>query len=95
VLLDADLERWSRAFRHPNEAARVRAQTHLTLRMAGLNEFAPAPLAPEAVTAALATGLMEALRITLEPGTLTLDEDARWADLVATKYATDAWTLRK
>jgi lipoate-protein ligase A len=95
VLLDADLERWSRAFRHPNEAARVRAQTHLTLRMAGLNDFAPAPLAPEAVTAALATGLMEALQITLEPGPLTADEETRWADLVATKYATDAWTLRK
>jgi lipoate-protein ligase A len=35
------------------------------------------------------------LQITLEPDTLTPDEEARWTDLVATKYATDAWTLRK
>src|SRR4051794_27463602 len=44
VLLDAALERWPRAFRHPDEAARLKAQTHLSLRMAGLNDFAPAPL---------------------------------------------------
>jgi lipoyl(octanoyl) transferase len=95
VLLDADLERWSRAFRHPSEDARLRAQTHLTLRMAGLNDFAPAPLDAAAVAEALAAGFAEALGVTLAPDDLTADERRRWAELTGAKYATDAWTLRK
>ncbi|MGI8586805.1 MAG: lipoate--protein ligase family protein [Chloroflexia bacterium] len=95
VLLDADLERWSRAFRHPSEDASLRAETHLALRMAGLNDFAPAPLPAEQVAAALCAGFEDALGITLEPGHLTQAELARRQDLVETKYATDNWTLRK
>jgi lipoyl(octanoyl) transferase len=95
VLLDADLERWSRAFRHPSEDARLRAQTHLTLRMAGLNDFAPAPLDAAAVAEALAAGFAEALGVTLAPDDLTADERRRWAELTGAKYATDAWTSRK
>jgi lipoyl(octanoyl) transferase len=95
VLLDADLERWSRAFRHPSEDARLRAQTHLTLRMAGLNDFAPAPLDAAAVAEALAAGFAEALGVTLAPDDLTADERRRWAELTGAKYASDAWTLRK
>ncbi|MDQ2807806.1 MAG: lipoate--protein ligase family protein [Chloroflexota bacterium] len=95
VLLDADLARWSRAFRHPDEAARLRAQTQLTLRMAGLNEFARAPLRRDEVAVALQAGFEAALDITLEPGHLTPTELARWDALVANKYATDEWTFRK
>ena len=95
VLLDADLERWSRAFRYRDEAARLRAQTHLSLRMAGLNDFAATPLAPDAVAAALAAGLAEALAVTLAPGGLTAEEAAQRDALIATRYAAEAWTLRK
>ncbi|HMA35361.1 MAG TPA: lipoate--protein ligase family protein [Chloroflexia bacterium] len=95
VLLEADLERWARAFRHPSEEARKRAQTHLTLRMAGLNDFLPTPLRRDQVAVALQAGLEAALDLTLAPGHLTPAELARWDALVAGKYATDAWTLRK
>jgi lipoate-protein ligase A len=95
VLIDADLDRWSRAFRHRDEEARLRTQTHLTLRMAGLNDFAPAPLTADPVAAALTAGFEQALDITLEPGHLTPAEEARAAELVATKYGTDEWTYRK
>ncbi|HUS17223.1 MAG TPA: biotin/lipoate A/B protein ligase family protein [Chloroflexia bacterium] len=95
VLLDADLDRWSRAFRHGSEAVRLRAQTQLTLRMAGLNDFVPRPLRAEEVIEMLKAGLEAALAVTLQPAELTPDERARMDTLVVTKYATDEWTLRK
>ncbi len=95
VLLEADPERWAAAFRTADAAARARTVVHLGLRMAGLNEFVPAPVTAAAVAAALQAGLAESLGVTLESGALTPDEAARAAELVATKYAADAWTLRK
>jgi len=77
------------------EVARLRAETQLVLRMAGLNDFAAAPVDAATATAALRAGLEEALDIRLRPGPLTAAEAGRWRDLTTTKYASEAWTLRK
>jgi lipoate-protein ligase A len=95
VLLRADLARWARAFRFASEIDRLNAQTRLAVRMAGLDEFAPAPLTFDGVAQALLAGLSEALDVSLVPGALTTDEQAAWTRLRADKYATPDWTFRK
>ena len=95
VLLHADLGRWARAFRFTGEIDRLNAQTRLAVRMAGLDEFAPAPLTFDGVAQALIAGLSEALEVTLAPGTLTPAEQAAWSRLRADKYAATEWTFRK
>jgi lipoate-protein ligase A len=95
VLLQADLARWARAFRFADEADRLRAQTRLAVRMAGLDVFAPTPLTFDGVAGALIAGLSEALAVDLVPGVLTAAEQDDWARLRANKYAAEEWTFRK
>jgi lipoate-protein ligase A len=95
VLLQADLARWARAFRFASEADRLKAQTRLAVRMAGLAEFAPAPPTFDQTATALVAGLSEALDVRLAPGALTPAEAAEWTRLRLEKYSSDDWTFRK
>ena len=96
VLLQVDLDHWAHAFRFADAADRLKAQTRLAVRMAGLDEFAPTPLYLQPGgrgadrRAGRGPGRASGPRLDSRP-----PKKRGAADLRAEKYATKTWTFRK
>ena len=72
--------------------------THTPLpraRPPGLRDVVPRPVTVGALVQALAQGFADRLRMAPQPGTLTPEERQRSDELVAVRYARDAWLTRR
>lgn len=94
VLLDLDAERLFTLLRVDPEK-RPEAIAHLRSRAAGLRELLGREVSWDEAARALPEGFTEALGVAFVPGELTPAERRLAEELVATRYGTDAWNLRR
>ena len=94
ILVDIDWDAWASVFSYASDAGRERARRKLPTRMTSLKEELGHEVTPEEVSKALHHAFERALSITLEPGSLTVEEEALARRLTVDKYATEEWTAR-
>lgn len=94
ILLDIDWDAWVSVFAYATPAGKERAHLKLPTRMTSLSEQLNRPITAAEVQAALVPAFERTLNITLDPGPLSLEEQAAITHLTQRKYATNAWTSK-
>jgi lipoate-protein ligase A len=78
----------------PGPRERPESRERLARAAQGLGDLLGQPLSFERLRQALIQGFAEAFALSLEPAPLSPAEQEKVEELLATKYATDAWNLR-
>ncbi|MCG0314935.1 MAG: lipoate--protein ligase family protein [Calditerricola sp.] len=95
ILLELDVDKLFSCLRFPSERVRARLREDFTRKAVAINDVAPRPVTLEEAKAAFFAGFAKGLGVELVPGALTPEEEALAAELVATRYGTEAWNLRR
>lgn len=99
ILLDLDVGQLFSLLRFRSERLRERLAASFAERAAAINELRGlrglAPVGAAAAEDAFAAGWTEALGVSLAPAALSPAEAAATGRLVAEKYGTEAWNLRR
>ncbi|MDV2685124.1 biotin/lipoate A/B protein ligase family protein [Alkalihalophilus lindianensis] len=95
IILDIDEDKLFDLFNYPSDRVRERMQRNFKNKAVAINALRETPLTMDEAKQAFHYGFEKGLNITLEPYTLTAEEDAEVWEIAKTRYEQDSWNYRK
>ncbi|ADC48399.1 MULTISPECIES: lipoate--protein ligase family protein [Alkalihalophilus] len=95
IILDIDEDKLFDLFNYPSERVRERMQKNFKNKAVAINALRKTPLTMEEAKEAFHYGFEKGLGITLEPYSLTMDEEAEVWKIARERYEQDSWNYRK
>ncbi|MFC0853164.1 lipoate--protein ligase family protein [Halalkalibacter oceani] len=95
IILDIDEDKLFDLFKYPSERVRERMQRNFRNKAVAINALRSEPLTMEEAKQAFRKGFEKGLNITLEPYTLSKEEDEEVRQIARNRYETDEWNFRK
>ncbi|SFS59518.1 lipoate--protein ligase family protein [Marininema halotolerans] len=95
ILLDMDVDRLFELLRFPSVEAKEKIKGNFVTKAVAINQLRAQPVSFEEATNAFRKGFAAGLEVELVPGELTAYEKELAEELVHTRYASDAWNLKK
>ena len=91
ILRHLDIDRLISLFRFPSEEAKQRMYESLPQRAVAIDQLTERDIPIDELVRAFSKGFEKALHITLQPYTLTKEQEEEVHQLMEEKYANDAW----
>ena len=91
ILRHLDIDRLISLFRFPSEEAKQRMYESLPQRAVAIDQLTERDIPIDELVRAFSKGFEKALHITLQPYTLTKEQEEEVHQLMEEKYASDAW----
>ena len=91
ILRHLDIDRLISLFRFPSEEAKQRMYDSLPQRAVAIDQLTERDIPIDELVRAFSKGFEKALHITLQPYTLTKEQEEEVHQLMEEKYANDAW----
>jgi len=95
ILLDLDEEKLFNLFKYPSERVKERMQKNFKNKAVAVNALREIPVTIDEAKAAFKKGFEKGLDITLEPYTLSVDEQAYVEKIAKEKYSTEEWNYKR
>lgn len=95
IILDIDEDKLFDLFKYPSERVRERMQRNFRNKAVAINALRSEPLTMEEAKQAFRKGFEKGLNITLEPYTLSKEEDEEVRQIARNRYEQDEWNFRK
>jgi lipoyl(octanoyl) transferase len=95
IILDINEDKLFDLFNYPSDRVRERMQKNFKNKAVAINALRETPLTMDQAKQAFHYGFEKGLNITLEPYTLTAEEDAEVWEIAKTRYEQDSWNYRK
>ncbi|ERN53041.1 lipoate--protein ligase family protein [Alkalihalophilus marmarensis] len=95
IILDIDEDKLFDLFNYPSERVRERMQKNFKNKAVAINALRETSLTMEEAKEAFHYGFEKGLGITLEPYSLTMDEEAEVWKIAHERYEQDSWNYRK
>ncbi|WP_368503840.1 biotin/lipoate A/B protein ligase family protein [Alkalihalophilus sp. As8PL] len=95
IILDIDEDKLFDLFNYTSDRVRERMQKNFKNKAVAINALRETPLTMDEAKQAFHYGFEKGLNITLEPYTLTAEEDAEVWEIAKTRYEQDSWNYRK
>jgi len=95
ILLDLDEDLLFSLFKYPNERVKERLQRNFKNKAVAINEISPKRVTMEEAWEAFRQGFEKGLNITLNPYTLTPEQNEYVEKLAKEKYSSNEWNFRR
>ncbi|MCM3762730.1 lipoate--protein ligase family protein [Alkalihalobacillus oceani] len=95
IILDIDEDKLFDLFKYPSERVRERMQRNFRNKAVAINALRREPLTMDEAKLAFRKGFEKGLNITLEPYTLSKEEDEEVRQIARNRYEQDEWNFRK
>ncbi|MCA1030709.1 lipoate--protein ligase family protein [Bacillus timonensis] len=95
ILLDIDEDKLFDLFLYPSDRVRERMQRNFKNKAVAINALREEPVTIVEAKEAFKEGFESGLNITLEPYTLSEEEDRYVKEIALKRYANDEWTFRR
>lgn len=95
IILDIDEEMLFDLFKYSNERVRKRMQRNFKNKAVAINALRNEPLTMEEAIEQFKIGFEKGLNITLEPYTLTKEEEQAVLEIAENRYASDEWNFKR